>query len=151
MFQDSAAKKTQVPYSLYAQLIGSVVWMDPTDAGSYGAAAADVMRNGPPVTHIFDNYSKDPADITPLLDIAKASPSFQLYSFVSSAGMYTAKGELVETGAVKDPPTGQRQVEMKLAQELPGKWASFRPQYIYGPYTNKRDYLDWFLKRAAQS
>lgn len=24
-----------------------------------------------------------------------------------------------------------------------------RPQYIYGPLTNKRDYLDWFFDRAV--
>merc|ERR1712187_50094 len=103
------------------------------------------------VTHIFDNNSKDPKDIQLFLALAKASNNFKLYSFVSSAGMYTSKGELVETGPVKDPPTGQRQVEMELERELPGRWASFRPQYIYGPYTNKRGYLDWFLERAAQS
>lgn len=30
---------------------------------------------------------------------------------------------------------------------LPKKWCAFRPQYIYGPWTNKRDYIDWFLNR----
>ena len=39
---------------------------------------------------------------------------------------------------------------MTLEKELPGRWTAFRPQYIYGPYTNKRDYLDWFLNRAAR-
>lgn len=24
-----------------------------------------------------------------------------------------------------------------------------RPQYIYGPLTNKRDYLDWFFDRVV--
>lgn len=27
--------------------------------------------------------------------------------------------------------------------------ASCRPQYIYGPLTNKRDYLDWFFDRVV--
>jgi hypothetical protein len=26
---------------------------------------------------------------------------------------------------------------MALAQVLPKKWCAFRPQYIYGPWTNK--------------
>lgn len=26
---------------------------------------------------------------------------------------------------------------------------AFRPQYIYGPLTNKRDYLDWFFDRVV--
>eukprot|EP00930_Biecheleria_cincta_P032739 TRINITY_DN226_c0_g1_i1.p1 TRINITY_DN226_c0_g1~~TRINITY_DN226_c0_g1_i1.p1 ORF type:complete len:720 (+),score=158.02 TRINITY_DN226_c0_g1_i1:134-2293(+) len=152
MLQDSAAKKQQVPYSLYESNLPDVgiTWIDPGDAQAYSAAAMAALRNGPPVTHIFDNHSKKPEDIEPLLTLAKASPDFKLYSFVSSAGMYTAKGELRESFAVKDPPTGQRLVELKLSQELPGKWASFRPQYIYGPYTNKRGYLDWFLARAAR-
>eukprot|EP00931_Biecheleriopsis_adriatica_P038782 TRINITY_DN2216_c0_g2_i4.p1 TRINITY_DN2216_c0_g2~~TRINITY_DN2216_c0_g2_i4.p1 ORF type:complete len:801 (+),score=204.81 TRINITY_DN2216_c0_g2_i4:69-2471(+) len=152
ILQDSAAKKNKVPYSLYDSDLpeAGITWMDPEDTQAYSAAAMAALQNGPPVTHIFDNYSKKPEQIEPLLAVAKASPDFKLYSFISSAGMYTAKGELTESLAVKDPPTGQRLVEMKLSQELPGKWASFRPQYIYGPYTNKRGYLDWFLARAAR-
>jgi len=29
-------------------------------------------------------------------------------------------------------------------------WTSFRPQYIYGPNTNKRSNLDWFLDRITR-
>jgi nucleoside-diphosphate-sugar epimerase len=29
-------------------------------------------------------------------------------------------------------------------------WTSFRPQYIYGPKTNKRDYIDWFIDRIVR-
>merc|ERR1711924_304427 len=89
-----------------------------------------------------------PGDAAPIISAAKKSDAF--YSFVSSAGMYAAKGMLKEEKKVKDPPTGQREVEMALEKELPGRWTAFRPQYIYGPYTNKRDYLDWFLNRAAR-
>ena len=40
----------------------------------------------------------------------------------------------------KDDPELLRAVEELLAAEgLP--WTSFRPQYIYGPNTNKRDYV----------
>jgi nucleoside-diphosphate-sugar epimerase len=155
MLQDAAAKKSKVPYSLYddkpADAFANVVWVDPTDESAYAEKAARAVRGGPPITHIFDNFSRGPKEIEPLLSLAKASPDFKLYSFVSSAGMYTAKGEIVESGVAKHPPTGQSQVELKLDEELPGKWASFRPQYIYGPYTNKRGYLDWFLERTAHS
>lgn len=27
--------------------------------------------------------------------------------------------------------------------------SDLRPQYIYGPLTNKRDYLDWFFDRVV--
>lgn len=150
LLQDSAAKKSKVPYRLYEEKLPEVgvVWVDPSDAAAYAEAVAAAVKDGPPVTHIFDNFSKEPSEITPLLALAKGSADFKLYSFVSSAGMYTSKGELLETSAIKEPPTGQRLVELKLDEELPGKWSSFRPQYIYGPYTNKREYLDWFLERA---
>jgi len=120
----------------------NVEWVDTSDASAVEAAVGDKA------THVFDNNSKKPGDAAPIISAAKKSDAF--YSFVSSAGMYAAKGMLKEEKKVKDPPTGQREVEMTLEKELPGRWTAFRPQYIYGPYTNKRDYLDWFLNRAAR-
>jgi nucleoside-diphosphate-sugar epimerase len=151
MLQDMAAKKSKVPYSLYDADLKDVeiAWIDPEDMQGYTDAAAAAVKDGPPVTHIFDNYSKSPGQIEPLLALAN-SPDFKLYTFISSAGMYTAKGKLSEDQPIKDPPTGQREVELKLDAALPKKWSSFRPQYIYGPYTNKRGYLDWFLERAVR-
>jgi len=151
MLQDTAAKKSKVPYSLYdADLKDvSIEWIDPEDTQAYADAAKAAVKDGPPVTHIFDNYSKKPDQIAPLLALT-GSPDFKLYTFISSAGMYTAKGELSEDLPIKDPPTGQREVELALDAALPKKWSSFRPQYIYGPHTNKRSYLDWFLERAVR-
>ena len=142
--QDSAAKKEALPFSKYGELPSSVnvEWVDTSDASAVEAACGDKA------THVFDNNSKKPGDAAPIISAAKKSDAF--YSFVSSAGMYAAKGMLKEEKKVKDPPTGQREVEMALEKELPGRWTAFRPQYIYGPYTNKRDYLDWFLNRAAR-
>jgi len=142
--QDAAAKKEALPFSKYGELPStvSVEWVDTSDAGAVEAACGDKA------THVFDNNSKKPGDAAPIIAAAKKSDAF--YSFVSSAGMYTAKGMLQEENPVKDPPTGQREVELTLEKEFPGRWTAFRPQYIYGPYTNKRDYLDWFLKRAAR-
>ncbi|CAM9106742.1 unnamed protein product [Choristocarpus tenellus] len=53
---------------------------------------------------------------------------------------------LTENSEVKE--TGQRKVEMYV-EELGLPWTAFRPQYIYGPLTNKRDYLDWFFDRIV--
>ena len=143
--QDSAAKKEALPFSKYGDLPATVTveWVDTGDAAAVEAACGDAA------THVFDNNSKKPADAAPIIAAAKKSDAS--YSFVSSAGMYTAKGMLKETKKVKDPPTGQREVEMQLETELGTRWAAFRPQYIYGPYTNKRDYLDWFLNRASRN
>jgi len=70
------------------------------------------------------------------------------YVFVSSAGMYKGASQpMKERDEVK--ATGQRAVEELLeAEGLP--FTVFRPQYIYGPKTNKRDYIDWFFHRVTR-
>lgn len=148
LVQDDKASPAKLPFSRYPADLAdcAVVWGNPTD----GAVVSNALMGRPPLTHVFDNNAKSPEDCAPYIAAAKASPDFKLFSYVSSAGMYTAKGVLREDMAVKAPPSGQRQVEMCLATQLHGKWTSFRPQYIYGPFTNKRDYIDWFLARAAR-
>jgi nucleoside-diphosphate-sugar epimerase len=128
--QDPSAKKAKLPFSKYESELSdcSISWCDPKN----GAAVSAALAGKPPLTHVFENNAKTPADCAPALDAALASPEFKLFAFVSSAGMYTAKGELREGDPIKDPPTGQREVEMTLAEKLPGKWCAFRPQYIYG-------------------
>lgn len=134
--QDAAAKASKPPFSRYESELSdcSIAWCDPTDS----AAVAAALAGRPALTHVFDNFAKSPAECAPALDAALASPAFQLFAFVSSAGMYTAKGELREDGPVKDPPTGQREVELALAEKLPGRWCAFRPQYIYGAHARAR-------------
>lgn len=128
--QDSAAKATKPPFNKYESELAdcNVVWCSPTDS----AAVSSALAGKAPLTHVFENYAKEPSDCEPALAAALASPEFKLFTFISSAGMYTGKGELLEDGKVKDPPTGQREVELALADKLPGKWCAFRPQYIYG-------------------
>ena len=69
--------------------------------------------------------------------------------------MYEKSGKLSE-GCAVDPESKQRAVEEGAPPQIfapkrkkHAKWCSFRPQYIYGPHTNKRDYLDWRVDRAA--
>ena len=143
LLQDEKASKTALPFSRYeSDLVGvDVVWCSLSDA--------EVASKLSDATHCFDNYSKDPSDSAVFASACAANPSFQMYTYISSAGMYTTKGILKETQAVKEE-SGQRKVEVSLSEALPGRWCAFRPQYIYGPFTNKRDYLDWFLARAAR-
>lgn len=145
LLQDASAKASALPFCLYDELPSSVktTWCDVKDA----TAVMQALAGMPPVTHVFDNYAKSPADAANYMSLAKTTPGFLCYVFVSSAGMYTSKGLLKETDPVKE--SGQRLVEIALDQEVQN-WCSFRPQYIYGPATNKRDYLDWFLHRAAR-
>ncbi|KAH8055957.1 NAD dependent epimerase [Aureococcus anophagefferens] len=112
--QDASATKEALPFKLYDELSATVAWCDMGDAAAVEKACA---VDG--LTHVYDNFAKSPADAAPMMAAAKSSDAF--YAFVSSAGMYTAKGILKE-----------------------------EKKYIYGPYTNKRDYLDWFLNRAAR-
>eukprot|EP00929_Paragymnodinium_shiwhaense_P062583 TRINITY_DN3123_c0_g2_i1.p2 TRINITY_DN3123_c0_g2~~TRINITY_DN3123_c0_g2_i1.p2 ORF type:complete len:216 (+),score=60.04 TRINITY_DN3123_c0_g2_i1:657-1304(+) len=58
------------------------------------------------------------------------------------------EGPLLETGDVKED---NKQLALeKNAADAGLNYAAFRPQYIYGPKTNKRDYLDWFLDRITR-
>ncbi len=54
----------------------------------------------------------------------------------------------------KKSPFFDRFVFLLLVEELIANeglpWTSFRPQYIYGPKTNKRDYLDYFFDRIVR-
>ncbi|CEM02236.1 unnamed protein product [Vitrella brassicaformis CCMP3155] len=98
---------------------------------------------------VFDNWSKDEGTVRPIAEFAKKN-NVKHYMYVSSGGMYQPTGDefpILEKTKVKDD-SGQRQVEKTLeAMKVP--WTSFRPQYIYGPYTNKRDYLDFFFDRVT--
>ena len=103
--QDASAKKEALPFKLYDELSATVAWCDMGDAAAVEKACA---VDG--LTHVYDNFAKSPADAAPMMAAAKSSDAF--YAFVSSAGMYTAKGILKEEKKVKDPPTGQREVEL---------------------------------------
>lgn len=74
----------------------------------------------------------------------------KVYAYVSSGGMYLVppSGPLVEGGAVK--LDNKQLANENHARNLGLNWCSFRPQYIYGPKTNKRDYIDWFLDRITR-
>merc|ERR1719336_2635816 len=52
MLQDTAAKKSKVPYSLYDADLKDVniEWIDPEDKQAYADAAMAAVKDGPPVT-----------------------------------------------------------------------------------------------------
>jgi len=55
---------------------------------------------------------------------------------------------MTEDTPIKDS-AGQAQYEAYATQEgLP--LVSFRPQYIYGPKSNKFDYIDWYFDRLVR-
>eukprot|EP00283_Hemiselmis_rufescens_P003368 CAMPEP_0173420062 /NCGR_PEP_ID=MMETSP1357-20121228/1690_1 /TAXON_ID=77926 /ORGANISM="Hemiselmis rufescens, Strain PCC563" /LENGTH=363 /DNA_ID=CAMNT_0014382809 /DNA_START=19 /DNA_END=1110 /DNA_ORIENTATION=- len=143
LMQDSAAKMDKNPFSSYGDLGVEVVTADLSNKEEVQSKVA-----GKSFTHVFDNFSKDVGTCT-LAETAKTSWGVKSYVYVSSGGMYEASNAqpMKEDGATK--ATGQRGVEEHL-DGLGLPWTSFRPQYIYGPKTNKRDYLDWFIDRVVR-
>jgi len=121
----------------------TVHWVDPKNT-----AAVDKAIGGASFDYVYDNWSKSPEDASHVANKARAW-GVKNFVFVSSAGMYTPSEEFPMIEKEPTKTTGQREVEMLLDQlNLP--WSSFRPQYIYGPKANKRDYMDWFFDRISR-
>uniref|UniRef100_I2CPE2 NAD(P)-binding domain-containing protein n=1 Tax=Nannochloropsis gaditana (strain CCMP526) TaxID=1093141 RepID=I2CPE2_NANGC len=133
------------PFKSYGDLTGAGVDILSADLGS-----ADVksLLSGRSFHYVFDNFAKSSEALPPFLDLARAWP-LQVYVFVSSGGMYQVEDSfpLLEDSpvALNEP----RKIELAIeASGLP--YTFFRPQYIYGPLTSKRDYLDWFFHRLVR-
>ena len=144
MIQDSACKQDKPPFNSYADLAQAGVEVKMADLSNGGLAAA--MQGVQPCEYVFDNQNICPKDVQNL--VKPWNP--KVYAYVSSGGMYQVvpKGALVEGGAVK---LDNKQLSIENhARQLGINWCAFRPQYIYGPKTNKRDYIDWFLDRITR-
>ena len=135
-------KTGKEPFASYDEAGLKVLWKDLS-----AESVSEALGDEGPFEYVFDNWSKEADSAKPAVELSKAW-DVSNYVFVSSAGMYKGASQpMKETDEVK--ATGQRAVEELLAAEgLP--WTSFRPQYIYGPKTNKRDYVDWFFDRVVR-
>eukprot|EP00444_Apocalathium_aciculiferum_P008529 CAMPEP_0183402152 /NCGR_PEP_ID=MMETSP0370-20130417/13711_1 /TAXON_ID=268820 /ORGANISM="Peridinium aciculiferum, Strain PAER-2" /LENGTH=412 /DNA_ID=CAMNT_0025583691 /DNA_START=60 /DNA_END=1298 /DNA_ORIENTATION=+ len=145
MINDSAAKKSKPPFNSYADLEAAgveVKWAALAEEG----ALASAMEGVGPCDYVFDNQNVCTKDVQKA--VAVWSP--KAYAYVSSGGMYkpVKAGPLLETGDVKED-NEQLSLE-KSAADAGLAWSAFRPQYIYGPKTNKPEYLDWFLDRITR-
>jgi nucleoside-diphosphate-sugar epimerase len=137
------------PFSFYEDLKRDfgVTIVDAPLSGSDAINADSIPAaiSGVKFDYIIDNWSKKPENAQLGINIAKESAAKQ-YLFVSSAGMYKGSGltPCVETDPVKT--NDARSVELAVIESgLP--YTFVRPQYIYGPKSNKR-YLDFFIGRA---
>ncbi|GAB5371552.1 hypothetical protein AAMO2058_001589700 [Amorphochlora amoebiformis] len=141
---DPATKKESFPFSRYGDLRAqgvTVSYGDPCDPSTFsGMGSFDA---------VFDNIAKSKDTCKVVADLAK-SWGVQNFGYVSSAGMYKPGYvfPMSEKLPVKET-AGQKEVENYL-NEIGLPWTSFRPQYIYGPLTNKRDYLDYFFDRVVR-
>lgn len=142
---DSAAKKDKPPFNSYGALEAAgveVKWADLENGGLAGA-----LEGVGPCEYVFDNENV----CTKELQKAVKAWTPKAYAYVSSGGMYKPVKEdaaLVETGLVKEE--NAQLANEQHAAEVGLSWSAFRPQYIYGPLTNKREYIDWFLDRITR-
>eukprot|EP00466_Bigelowiella_natans_P010455 jgi/Bigna1/86677/estExt_fgenesh1_pg.C_120240 len=141
---DPATKKDKLPFSRYGDLMGKGVTIKYGDACSPGT-----LQELGEFDAVFDNISKGKDSCKVAADKAKEW-GVKHYAYVSSAGMYKPGVifPMSESLPVKES-AGQKEVEDYL-NSLGLPWSSFRPQYIYGPLTNKRDYLDYFFDRIVR-
>ena len=98
--------------------------------------------------YVFDNCSKSPTGAhKALVDCAAEWGICKLYCYVSSAGIYTPSDDgpfpMPETTPIKESAPQNQFDQYVVEKGLP--LVSFRPQYIYGPKSNKHDYLDYYF------
>mmetsp|Transcript_21166 Transcript_21166/g.29923 ORF Transcript_21166/g.29923 Transcript_21166/m.29923 type:complete len:381 (-) Transcript_21166:121-1263(-) len=104
--------------------------------------------------YIFDNCSKSPTGAhKAFVDCAAKWGTVKLYCYVSSAGMYqptdsTEFPMAEDTTPIKETAGQHRFDEYVVEKGLP--LVSFRPQYIYGPKSNKHSYLDFFFDKLVE-
>lgn len=96
---------------------------------------------------IYDNNAKSLDDIAPAIEASKASGA-QLF-YVSSAGAYKYDSNVaphLESDAASGPT-----IDVENAIRSAGvSSANFRPIYIIGPHTSKREYIDFFFDRIVR-
>merc|ERR1719401_1059853 len=144
MITDTAAKMDKPPFNSYPDLEAAGVTLKSVDFAEGDVAAA--IQSVGPCEYVFDNQNVCTKDVQK----AVAAWSPKAYAYVSSGGMYKPipEGPLLETGDVKED---NKQLSLERNAAAAGlAWSAYRPQYIYGPKTNKRDYIDWFLDRITR-
>jgi len=108
--------------------------------------------------YVWDNCSKNAHEGSvgkALCDLCAGNEwNAKLLCYVSSAGMYKwdhgRPMPMPESTPVKES-AGQAQYERYASSdELKLPFVAFRPQYIYGPKSNKFDYIDWYFDRIVR-
>jgi len=146
LMQDSATKWDKPPFCYYGELEQAGVEVLNVDLSQPDHIQGALQ--GRSYTHVFDNFAKNVDTVSAVAGLAR-SWGVKNFAYVSSAGMYEGDSPQPMTEFNQNKQTGQRSVEQYLeSQGLP--YTAFRPQYIYGPTTNKRDYLDWFFDRVTR-
>ncbi|KAG7364705.1 NAD dependent epimerase/dehydratase family protein [Nitzschia inconspicua] len=155
ILQDDACNEAKEPFSLYGTDLPSSVTVVKAPLGDESVDASTIQSwlNGAKFEYIFDNNSKGPTGSGKAICDCAKSWDCNLYVYVSSAGMYKPDDSTTfpmdeATTPIKES-AGQAQQDA-YAVELGLPLVSFRPQYIYGPNSNKYDYIDWYFDRLVR-
>lgn len=155
ILQDDACNDKKEPFKSYPTDIPNVkvIKANLADDDSMTTDKIQSLLEGASFDYVWDNSSKKPVGAgKSLCDLAKSWNS-KLYTYVSSAGMYqpseTTTFPMPETTPIKES-AGQNLFDA-YAIELGLPLVSVRPQYIYGPQSNKNDYIDWYLDRLVRN
>lgn len=116
---------------------------------SFSVAYGDVPKSYQAgYSAIYDNNAKSLDDITPAIEASRTSGA-QLF-YVSSAGSYKYNASIAphfEGGCAAGPT-----IDVEDAIRSAGvSSANFRPIYIIGPHTSKREYIDFFFDRLVRN
>lgn len=113
---------------------------------AYGDIPASLDATGP-YDAIYDNNAKSLADIEPAITAASGGNTELFY--VSSAGAYAYDAN-VAPHMVGDAAKGPT-IEVEDAIRAAGvSSVNFRPIYMIGPHTSKREYVDFFFDRLSR-
>jgi len=154
ILQDEACNDSKEPFKSYSADLPDVkvVKAPLADESMTASDLQGLLGGDASFTYVWDNASKGPEGSgKAVCDCAKIWGT-KLYTFVSSAGIYQPAKDAVfpmaETTPVKQS-AGQAKLE-SYAVDIGLPLVSFRPQYIYGPKSNKHDYIDWYFDRLVR-
>jgi nucleoside-diphosphate-sugar epimerase len=154
ILQDDACDDKKEPFKSYATDLPDVKVVK-ASLGDESMTAADLqslLGEGSKFDYVWDNASKGPVGAGKAVADCAKDWGVKLFTYVSSAGMYKPDDSTVfpmsETTPIKES-AGQAQFDA-YAVELGLPLVSFRPQYIYGPKSNKNDYIDWYFDRLVR-
>lgn len=97
---------------------------------------------------IYDNNAKSQEDISPVIKAANKSETELFY--VSSAGSYKYDPN-VAPHTISDPASGPTIDIENTIKDAGVCSANFRPIYIIGKHTSKREYIDFFFDRLVRN
>lgn len=150
ILQDQECKRDKEPFKSYETDLQTVqvIYAPIGDDTAFPDAQTlqSTLGDGRTYDYIWDNASKSNVGIgKALIDCVKSWNTVKLHCYVSSGGIYNpskthGRNPLVESSTPIKESAGQNLYDQyAISNNLP--LVSFRPQYIYGPKSNKFDYM----------